>query len=279
MSFYSWTASDSGPIKSLGETYNYLELVKSELDKKRPLPPDVVKNLQDEFSLQYTYNSNAIEGNSLTLRETMCVIKDGMTISGKSVREHLEATNHNEAIGLLTGLANKQVSLDETTIKALHSVVLHGIDNKNAGHWRTFNVFIGGATHTPPPHQIVPGMMEEFIDWYNGDAQKLSSVERAARVHADFVTVHPFSDGNGRTARLLMNLELAKAGYPLAIVKVKKRMGYYDSLDMASAQGHYKPFAKLVCNLVEDSFKMYSKALGCSLECRAKMAQNNERLL
>lgn len=275
--YYSWSTGKNGPIKELGDKYEYLEYLKAELDNQRPLPPGAVQNLKEEFSLQYTYNSNAIEGNSLTLMETMCVLKHGITIGGKPLREHYEVVNHDKAIILLEDLAKNKQPVNETNVIALHSMVLKNINEEYTGEWRKIDVFIQGASHEVPKPKEVPKRMEEFFNWYNTDAQKLPAVERASRVHTDFVSIHPFVDGNGRTARLLMNLELFKAGYPLAIIQQEKRMDYYKNLDMAAALGSFKPFTKMVCSEVERSFKMYSKVLDCNLEIKAKKQMNNNK--
>jgi Fic family protein len=163
--------------------------------------------------------------------------------AGKSLREHFEAINHREAIYFVESLVQNGEPLTEYSIKSLH-------------------VLISGATHRPPSNIEVASKMEEFILWYQNEAQKLHPIERAARVHVNFVGIHPFSDGNGRTSRLLMNFELMKSGFPPAILKVKNRLAYYEFLDKAHTQGNYKSFMNLVCDIVEESFEPYWFALG-----------------
>lgn len=238
-----------------------LDALKEKLDSYRPLDPLVVNNLHQNLVLQWTYHSNAIEGNTLTLKETKVAL-EGITIGGKTLREHFEAINHRDAILLVEELVTQQQPLDEWTIKSLHQLVLKNIDAKNAGQYRPINVLISGAEHRPPEALKVPEQMRDFIHWYNTDAQQLHPLERAARVHGEFVKIHPFIDGNGRTSRLLMNLELMQAGFPATVITVEQRLAYYEALDKAHCTGDYGDFIALVANSVEQSFKPYWWALG-----------------
>jgi Fic family protein len=215
--------------------FTKLDKLKAKLDNYRPLKSEIVENLREDLILRWTYNSNAIEGNTLTLNETKVVL-EGITVGGKSLREHFEAINHREAIYFVESLVQNGEPLTEYSIKSLHAFILKNIDEASK--------------------------MEEFISWYQNEAQKLHPIERAARVHVDFVGIHPFSDGNGRTSRLLMNLELMKSGFPPAILKVDNRLAYYEFLDKAHTQGDYKSFMNLVCEIVEESFEPYWFALG-----------------
>ena len=264
--FNSWTPGYSGPLAELSGRFERLEALKAALDEARPLPPETAKSLRKALALEYTYNSNAIEGNTLTLIETKVVVEDGLTIGGKSMREHLEAINHNEAISFIEEAAKDNAPLDERTLKDIHSLVLKSIDSNNAGRWRTQNVFISGAKHVPPDALHVLEQMEQFFHWCASDeARRLSTVERAARMHVDFVNIHPFIDGNGRTARLIMNLELLKDGYPLAIIQVDQRRDYYANLDLVATSGDYAPFIGQICDIAEQGFGPYSIALGYEL--------------
>jgi Fic family protein len=241
--------------------YSRLEQLKQKLDAFRPLPREIVKNLHEDLVLRWTYNSNAIEGNTLTLKETKVAL-EGITVGGKTMREHFEAINHREAIFFVEELVGKRAPLSEWDIKSIHQLILKQIDDKNAGVYRNVNVTISGADHVPPDTLQVKGEMGNFIEWYNHDAQKMHPVERAGRVHADFVKIHPFVDGNGRTSRLLMNLELMKDGYPPVVLPVEKRLEYYETLDRAHTVGDYTPFLILVGDTVERSFYPYWHALG-----------------
>ena len=236
--------------------YKHLDQLKQKLDAHRPLPPAVINNLRKDLVLRWTYHSNAIEGNTLTLKETKVAL-EGITVGGKTMREHLEAINHREAIFFIEELVSQKEPLSQRDIKDIHLLVLKKIDDQNAGIYRNTNVIIAGAEHTPPDFVHVLSEMENLIRWYQNEAQELHPVERAGRVHADFVKIHPFVDGNGRTARLLMNLELMKAGFPAAVLPVEKRLEYYEALDAAHTQNDHQPFLSLIIEIVELSFEPY----------------------
>jgi Fic family protein len=238
-----------------------LDALKAKLDEYRPLDAALTANLHEELVLQWTYHSNAIEGNTLTLKETKVAL-EGITIGGKTLREHFEAINHRDAILMVEKLVEKQQPLDEWTIKNLHQLVLTNIDSENAGLYREVNVLISGAEHRPPNALQVREQMAAFSDWCSNEAQQLHPVERAARVHGEFVKIHPFVDGNGRTSRLLMNLELMKAGFPATVIEVAQRLDYYQALDHAHCTGDYSDFIQLVDNAIEKSFATYWWALG-----------------
>lgn len=238
--------------------FSKIDQLKAALDSHRPLPQTVVKNLHEDLVLRWTYNSNAIEGNTLTLMETKVVL-EGITIGGKSLREHFEAINHRDAILFVEELVTKNEPLSEWHIRNIHQLILKNIDEQNAGRYRNFNVLISGATHIPPDHLLVPEQMARFIALLD---HELHPVEFAARVHVDFVGIHPFVDGNGRTSRLLMNLELMKAGFPPVVIPVEQRLRYYQALDAAHTKSNYQPFIELIIEVVEQSFEPYFFALG-----------------
>jgi Fic family protein len=246
-------------------SFDEIDRLKAILDQHRPLDSAIVQNLQEDLIVRWTYHSNAIEGNTLTLRETQVAL-EGITVGGKLLREHLEAVNHRDAILLLEDLVKKPEPLTEWTIKSIHHLILKGIDDTHAGCYRTINVRIVGAAHLPPDQLVVPELMGRFIEWMRDVAPSLHPVERAARVHSDFVKIHPFVDGNGRTSRLLMNLELLKAGYPAAVLPVEKRLAYYEALDADHAHGHPESFIELIAEIVKESFKPYFHALGLPWE-------------
>lgn len=241
--------------------FEHVDALQKRLDSFRPIPQAVLNNLHEELVLQWTYNSNAIEGNTLTLKETKVAL-EGITVGGKTIREHFEALNHREAILLVEELVQKGVLLTLWDIKSIHALVLKNIDQDNAGKFRESNVIISGADHRPVEWLKVPEEMDAFMAWYSGDAQGLHPVERAARVHCDFVKIHPFIDGNGRTSRLLMNFELIKAGFPAAVIPVSERLAYYSALDCAYTKGDYDSFISLITKSVEKSFDLYWYALG-----------------
>lgn len=241
--------------------FKQIDELKNKLDYYRPLPSEVVKNLHEDMLLKMTYNSNAIEGNTLSLKETKVVL-EGITVGGKSLTEHLEAVNHKDAILFIEELAQEDHFLNETDIKSIHALILRHIDDKYAGVYRNNNVVITGAKHLPPHFLQITHKMHDFIHWYNQNYNVLHPIELAARVHVDFIGIHPFIDGNGRTSRLLMNLELIKAGFPPIIIKVENRLKYYETLDIAHTTHNYKPFIQLVLQEAIQSLAPYFYSLG-----------------
>ena len=190
--------------------------------------------IAEALELEYTYHSNKIEGNTLTLQETELVVNHGLTISGKSMREHLEAINHSDAIAFVREMVKEKKPINERMVLQLHTLVLRGIDRENAGRYRQVQVRISGSTHIPPDVWQVPIKMEELFSWYH-EHLNMHPVLLAAEMHERLVSIHPFIDGNGRTSRLLMNLILLQHGYAIATLKgdFDDRMKYYDCLEMA----------------------------------------------
>lgn len=226
------------------------------LDALRPLPTFTLKSLREKLLLEWTYNSNAIEGNTLTINETK-VVFEGITVGGKTMREHLEVINHRDAIIYVEEIVHKEEMLSEWQIKNLHRLVLKGIIDDYAGVYRDQQVFISGAKHTPPASFLIHEKMEQLMDWYNTEGSQLHPVVRGAMLHAIFVGIHPFIDGNGRTSRLLLNLELMKDGYPPVIIKVENRLAYYEALDKAHTTQDYDDFIQFVVVEVNYSLDLY----------------------
>ena len=241
--------------------FETIDSLKNKLDAQRPLSPSIVKNLQEDLILRWTYHSNAIEGNTLTLLETKVVL-EGITVGGKALREHFEAINHRNAIYYVEDIIKKEEPFSEWQIRNIHQLILKNIDDDNAGRYRQQNVLISGATNTPPDYTLLNDKMAQFIDWYNTEADLIHPIARAAKVHADFVGIHPFIDGNGRTSRLLMNLELMKAGYPPCVITVENRLAYYEALDQWMASGQTEFFNQLVADAVLEGFRPYQVVLG-----------------
>lgn len=229
---------------------------KAQLDGLRPLSPNTLKSLREKLALEWTYHSNAIEGNTLTLKETKVVL-EGITVGGKSVVEHLEAINHNEAIHYLEEIVQGGEELSEWQIKNIHAIVLKNIDPDNAGIYRKENVVISGADHTPPDYTIVPDQMQELITHYENEWKNLHPAERAALLHCEFVRIHPFVDGNGRTSRLLQNLELMKHGFPPIVIKKEHRLDYYEFLDKAHTTGEARDFIRFSADRLNESLELY----------------------
>ena len=241
--------------------FEQIDQKKELLDSKRPLPKYTLKSLREKLLLEWTYNSNAIEGNTLTINETKVVL-EGITVGGKTLREHLEVINHREAIAYVEEIDHKEETLSEWQIKNLHRLVLKGIDDAYAGVSRDQQVFISGASHVPPTPYLIKEQMEQMMEWYQTEAISLHPVERGAMLHAIFVGIHPFIDGNGRIARLLLNLELMKEGFPPVIIKVANRLEYYDALDKAHTTKDYNDFIQLVATEMEDSLNLYLSVTG-----------------
>jgi len=240
---------------------NSLSDKKSRLDGHRPLPPDLVANLEAWYRVELTYTSNAIEGNTLTRRETALVLEKGLTVGGKSLREHLEAANHAQAIDWVREQVRRRPSdLGEGDILGIHSMILKGIDDANAGRYRNIAVRISGSTVVLPNPAKVPDLMAEFAAWL-AKARDLHPVALAAEAHYRLVTIHPFVDGNGRTARLLMNLLLLVAGYPPAIIQKRQRLAYVGALERAQTGGSKDDYETLIYRAVDRSLDMYLKAV------------------
>jgi len=237
------------------ELYSRLKEKKKRLDSLRPMSRSVLERLRKSFAIELAYNSNAIEGNTLTLRETRLVIEEGITVKGKPLREHYEAINHQKAFKFLEGSV-KRLDITEGTIKEIHRIILTSIDDKYAGRYRDVNVRILGAVKSPPRFERVPQSMKGFISYVRKNPEGLNIIEMAAVMHYKLVEVHPFTDGNGRCARLLMNLFLMKHGYPVTMVLKVDRKKYYDRL-MKADEGDVKPFIDFVGRDIERSLDIY----------------------
>ena len=210
------------------------------------------KNLRRKALIRIGPITRAIEGNTLTLQETKVVL-EGITVGGKMLREHLEVINHRDAVGFVEEIVRKEKPLSQWQMKNLHRLVLKGIDNYYAGVYRDQQVFIAEATHTPPALYLIQEEIDQLMHWYETEATALHPVTRGAMVHVIFVGIHPFIDGNGRTARLLLNLELMKEGYPAVVIRVENRLSYYETLDKAIAQHDFLDFIQLASKEVERS--------------------------
>jgi Fic family protein len=212
-----------------------------------------------------TYNSNAIEGNSLTLKETYLVINEGLTIKGKPLKDHLEAKNHQEALEYLYDLVekDKKNTFSENLIRSLNQIVQQNIDKEWAGRYRNSGVIIGGADHRPPEALEIPKLMRDLVGWVGSNNKKMHPVDLASIVHHKLVFIHPFFDGNGRTSRLVMNILLMQSGLPLVIVLKNDRKKYYQTLSFAD-KGDYVPFVNFIARAVERTLDIYLKILSPS---------------
>lgn len=240
--------------------FKRIDSKKQQLDTKLPFPKYTIQSLKEKLFLDWTYHSTAIEGNTLTILE-MKVALEGITVGGKTLREHLEVINHRDAISYVESVVHNEEPFSEWQMKNLHRLVLKGIDDRYAGVYRDQQVFITGAVHTPPPPFKIQEQMDALMHWYNNDAKNVHPIVRGAMLHAIFVGIHPFIDGNGRTSRLLLNLELMKSGYPPVIIRVENRLAYYNALDKAQTTENYDDFVELVAKEVEASLDLYLNAI------------------
>lgn len=218
--------------------------------------------ITEALEIEYTYDSNRIEGNTLTLHETDMVVNKGITIAGKGLREHLEAINHKEAIDFIKEIVQKKEPISERVLLDIHSIVLHSIDRENAGKYRRVPVIISGSRHIPPQPYLLQPKMDELFQWYEANKDSMHPVVLAAQMHEKLVSIHPFIDGNGRTARLLMNLILMQHGYPIANIKGdnETRRRYYETLEEASS-GDNSAFLEFIEDVVIQSLEHYLKII------------------
>lgn len=244
------------------------DTLKERLSELRPLPADALQKIEEAYNIEYTYESNRIEGNTLTLQETELVVNEGVTIAGKSMREHLEAINHAEAIDYIREFAKSDIEISERTIKEIHALVLHGINRENAGRYRTVPVMISGSTHVPPQPYLIEKLMEDFIlSFRELETEGTNPVLIAAYLHDELVRIHPFIDGNGRTSRLLMNLYLLRKGYTLVNLKGSDndKLAYYKALEASHTKKQPKAFQALVAEAEKVSLLRYLSILGESI--------------
>ena len=258
-------------VNHISDLFSRIDRKLLRLQRLRPLSAIAVSKLREKFQIEMTYNSNAIEGNSLTLKETFWVISEGITVKNKPLKDHLEAKDHHEALEFLYELVQPQhrVTISEKLIRELHGLVMKKTDEEQAGRYRQSNVFITGTDHTPPDVSVVPGATAKLIDWFGKNRRRLHPIELAAKLHHRLVFIHPFLDGNGRTARLLMNVVLMRKGYPLSIILKNDRKKYYQVLQQADKDNHL-PLIRFVAQTVERSLDIYLKTLASTAKQRER---------
>jgi Fic family protein len=239
--------------------FEKIDALKARIDRHRPLDPLMARQIREYFRIGMAYSSNALEGNSLTETETKVVIEDGITIGGKPVRDHLEALGHSEAYDLLFRLEKKCV-ISESSIKEIHRLFYYRIDRKQAGKYRTKRVIITGTDFLPPPPEQIPELMGAFLAALSEARGKYHPVEFAAFIHRELVSIHPFIDGNGRTARLLMNLALLQSGYPVAIIPPVLRRQYLDALGKTH-KGDVSAFSRFIAGVCLETAKDFLRLL------------------
>jgi Fic family protein len=210
-----------------------------------------------------TYHSNAIEGNALSLYETKMVIEERVTISGQPLRYYLEARNHAEALDQVRALAEKQAPITTATVLLLHRLMTDDV-LPDAGQWRAGYVHIRGANYTPPHPREVPQLMADWVAWLDDEGLAFPPVLRAALAHVVFEAIHPFSDGNGRVGRLLLNLTLMSEGFPPALLPLEWRTGYIHGLHLAQTSGNHTPICNLIGRAVERALDRYLESIEAS---------------
>lgn len=225
--------------------------------------PEIIEALR----VEYTYDSNRIKGNTLTLRETDLVIHKGLTIGGKPLVEHLEAINHYQAIQFIQELINRQEPFNKTNLLTIHSLILQGIDRENAGRYRQVPVMISGSQHTPPQPWQIDKLMEDYFLFYQQQQDNLHPVILAAECHERLATIHLFIDGNGRASRLIMNLILLQAGFPIANIsgETDKRLAYYNVLEKCNLHQDKRDFHQLILNYVIEALERLLKLMEVSV--------------
>lgn len=236
-----------------------LEIKKTQLDGLHPLPVAAVNRLRDEILIEWIYNSNAIEGSTITLQETRLILETGLTVGGKSLREHFEVVNHREAIQYVEDLVQNPEPITAFHVRQIHKLILTNIDDENAGSYRKMQVRIAGAPFIPPESWQITSLMAEWGDWVASAEGSIHPVALAAQAHHRLVAIHPFIDGNGRTARLVMNLLLMRRGYPPTVILRANRRQYYSVLATADS-GKMEALVNFVGRSVENSLNLYLEA-------------------
>tara|TARA_B100001245_G_C22871825_1_gene419232 strand:- start:273 stop:1337 length:1065 start_codon:yes stop_codon:yes gene_type:complete len=245
----------------LKEQLAYADDLQKKWQAKRPLSGTQLIKMKEFFHIENTYESNRIEGNTLTLQETQLVVNEGLTISGKSMREHLEAVNHADALVYVEDMVLSKVSINMRSVLDLHRLILKGVDTQNAGVYRSVPVRISGSRHEPPQVYMIDKLMEDFYLFYKQQKNKMHPILLAAEAHERLVSIHPFIDGNGRTSRLIMNLILLQNGYTLSNIKgdLESRLKYYKALESVQLDNNPEPFHQLVIDSVIDSLQEHLK--------------------
>ena len=230
--------------------------LKEKLSSLRPLNNGELKRLNEEFAVNNTYNSNAIEGSTLTLRETAMILQEGVTIAEKPIKEHLEAIGHKDAFEYIIELTDRNTALSERVIKDIHSLVLMS-DRENRGVYRKVPVMIMGSEHTPPQPYLVPKLIEQLVIDYNDHIDTNNIIHSVALLHLKFESIHPFIDGNGRTGRLLLNFELMKKGFLPINIKFTDRIKYYDCFDDYRKNGTEDMLTDLIADYEQQELERY----------------------
>ncbi|PIN79865.1 cell filamentation protein Fic [Candidatus Woesearchaeota archaeon CG10_big_fil_rev_8_21_14_0_10_34_8] len=243
------------------ELYNRIIEKKKQLDKLRPFPKSALKRLQERMHVEMTYNSNAIEGNTLTLGETRMILEEGITISGKLMREHFEALNHKKALDYIESIVKENKKISEEMLCRINEFILNNIEDEEKGIYRLRKVYVQGACFIPAKPDLVPKLMRDFIFWTNNNKSKsLDIITFVAITHEKFTFIHPFIDGNGRCARLLTNLQFMQNGYPPITFLNTERKKYIRTLDLAHDE-KIEQFVHFMARCMERSLTLWLDAL------------------
>ena len=267
------------PNMTLSDKFQQVNRLKAWLDSFRPLPPTVVAELKKLYDVRFTYNSNAIEGNTLTQSETALVLENGITIGGKTLREHLEVIGHKDAIDYIEQLAQQSTAIGEWEIKQIHNLIMRANAPVEAGCYRQLDVKAAGTEYVYPPHYLLHDLMTEFVTWLNSTAALQHPIQFAAEAHVRFVSIHPFRDGNGRTGRLLMNLLLLRTGYPIVVISNQVRKDYIDAIVDAQQQNDISPLLTLLLDAAQKSLIEMLHILSTARESRGRGLPFYEEML
>jgi Fic family protein len=257
---------------NLNEILKQVEELKKYLDSFRPLGEEQVSKLDRYFEEYYTYDSTSIEGNTLTLQETTLVLNKGITIGGKSMREHLEVINHSEAIEYIKEIVKKGEEFNKKVLLDIHYLILKSIDTSNSGKYRNLDVMISGSKHKPPTFLQVENLMNDYFKFYQDNKEGMNPILLSAYMHEKLVTIHPFIDGNGRTSRLVMNLILLQNGYPITNISSEndKRNEYYSSLENVQTNKNENDFLLFIAKNVKESLIKYLEVISMNGELNSK---------
>jgi Fic family protein len=269
----NFNLSDVYPdINNLDKTLEQINDLKKSLDSFRPLKGTHIEKINRYFDEVYTCDSTGIEGNTLTLQETALVLNKGVTIGGKSLREHLEVVNHIEAIDYIKEIVKDKEDFNQRALFDIHYLILKSIDPQNAGKYRGVSVTISGSKHTPPDSLKVQELMDDYFEFYQKNKDKMSPVLLSAHMHEKFVTIHPFVDGNGRTSRLIMNLVLLQNGFPVTNISSEKdlRNEYYTALETAQIENNNTKFLKFIAQNVKQALIRYLEMIVVNKEPGSK---------
>ncbi|WP_243146831.1 Fic family protein [Scytonema sp. UIC 10036] len=265
---------------TLSDKFQQVNQLKAWLDSFRPLPTTVVAELKKLYDVRFTYNSNAIEGNTLTQSETALVLETGITIGGKTLREHLEVIGHKDAIDYIEQLAQNSTPIGEWEIKQIHNLILRAISPEEVGRYRQLDVRAAGTEYVYPPHYLLNDFMTEFVTWLNSPETAVQHpIEFAAEAHLRFVSIHPFRDGNGRTGRLLMNLLLLRSGYPIVVISNQVRKAYIDAVVEGQQQNNLSPLLTLLLDAAQQSLIEMLHVLSTAWESRGRGLPFYEEML